>query len=210
MRSKLSPDVAAVHLSSHSTQIEIVSEDPGLLPNLAQLLDNARKELDVDHEVAKALLVRASSLLRVEIERKLAGAGRLAVPGSLAAWQIRRLDVFIAARLDQPILLKELSTVAKLSVAYFCRSFRRTFQETPHAHLVRRRLERAEGLMLTSDLSLSDIALRCGFSDQAHLCKLFRRRHAQTPAVWRRERTESGNRKLKASTSSMPLLELCP
>jgi transcriptional regulator GlxA family with amidase domain len=50
-------------------------------------------------------------------------------------------------------------------------------------------LNKAEMLMLTSSLSLSDIAIRCGFADQAHLCKLFRQQYAQSPAAWRGERT---------------------
>jgi AraC-like DNA-binding protein len=157
---------------------------------LAKLLDNARKEFDTDREVAKALVARAASLLRVEIERQSGDIVPGRRSGCLVAWQIRRLNVFIEARLDQPILLHELSAVTKLSTAYFSRAFKRTFQETPHSYIVRRRLERAESFMLTGDLSLTDIALRCGFTDQAHLCKLFRRRNGQTPAAWRRERTE--------------------
>jgi transcriptional regulator GlxA family with amidase domain len=46
--------------------------------------------------------------------------------------------------------------------------------------------------MLTSDDSLSEIALSCGFADQAHLSKVFRSRHGQSPAVWRRERRDQG------------------
>jgi AraC-like DNA-binding protein len=40
--------------------------------------------------------------------------------------------------------------------------------------------------MLATDASLSDIALRCGFSDQAHLCKHFRQAAGETPSAWRR------------------------
>ena len=54
------------------------------------------------------------------------------------------------------------------------RSFKRTFGESPHAFLVRRRVELAAQYMLTTDAPLSDIALRCGFADQPHLCKHFR------------------------------------
>jgi AraC family transcriptional regulator len=172
-----------------------VSQDSGLLPTLAKLIDDAHHEFDRDHRIAKLLLIRAASLLRIEIERHSSDIARDRKSGGLVSWQIRRLNVFIEARLGQPILLEELSAVSKLSTAYFCRAFKKTFQETPHSHLVRRRLERAESLMLTTDLPLSDIALRCGFTDQAHLCKLFRRRNAQTPAVWRRERKESSSRK---------------
>jgi AraC-like DNA-binding protein len=42
--------------------------------------------------------------------------------------------------------------------------------------------------MLTSAESLSEIALSVGFSDQAHLCRLFRQAFGQSPASWRRER----------------------
>jgi AraC-like DNA-binding protein len=42
--------------------------------------------------------------------------------------------------------------------------------------------------MLVSDNGLSDIALACGMTDQAHLCKIFRQMTGQTPAAWRRER----------------------
>jgi AraC-like DNA-binding protein len=165
--------------------------EPDILPSLAKLLESARREFDADREVAKALLVRAASLLRVEIDRQATDTDPHNKTGGLAAWQMRRLNVFIEARLDQPIHLKELSAISKLSTAYFSRAFKLTFQETPHAYIVRHRLERAETLMLTTDLLLSDIAARCGFADQAHLCRLFRQHYAKSPAAWRRERTDT-------------------
>jgi AraC-like DNA-binding protein len=47
-------------------------------------------------------------------------------------------------------------------------------------------VELAAQYMLTTDAPLSDIALGCGFADQAHLCKRFRQAAGQTPAAWRR------------------------
>jgi AraC family transcriptional regulator len=54
--------------------------------------------------------------------------------------------------------------------------------------VVRRRLEKACHLMISSSDSLSDIALSVGFSDQAHLCRLFRQAFGESPSSWRRER----------------------
>lgn len=164
--------------------------DSDILPSLVKLLESVRKEFDADREAAKALLVRAASLLRVEIDRQATDTDPQNKTGGLAAWQIRRLNVFIEARLDQPIRLSELSAISKLSTAYFSRAFKLTFRETPHAYIVHCRLKRAETLMLTTDILLSEIAARCGFSDQAHLCRLFRQKYSKSPAAWRRERTD--------------------
>jgi hypothetical protein len=54
--------------------------------------------------------------------------------------------------------------------------------------VIQRRLESAAQYMLETDVCLSDIALRCGFTDQPHLCKHFRQATGETPAAWRRAR----------------------
>jgi AraC family transcriptional regulator len=41
--------------------------------------------------------------------------------------------------------------------------------------------------MITSSASLSEIALSVGFSDQAHLCRLFRQAFGKSPSRWRRD-----------------------
>jgi AraC-like DNA-binding protein len=169
----------------------MISDQQDLLPSLAHLLTSIQNQFDADREAARALVLRAASLLRTEIDRQTGHPNPGLSSGGLAQWQVRRLTTFIEARLDKPILVKELSAVSKLSTTYFCRAFKRTFHETPHSYIVKRRLAKAETAMLTSDLVLSEIAISCGFSDQAHLCKLFRQRYGQSPAAWRRERTDS-------------------
>jgi AraC family transcriptional regulator len=164
---------------------------PALASSLAQLLESARTEMDGNQEAAKATIARASALLRVELDRQASTAAADVASGQLAAWQVRRLKAFIDARLDQTIHIRDLAEVAQRSVAYFCRAFKRTFGETPHAYIIGRRLDRARFLMLTTEMALSAIALGCGFTDQAHLCKLFRQMDGQSPAVWRRQRRES-------------------
>ena len=158
-----------------------------LAKGLADLLEKAQRELDNDREAAKASLVAASSILRLEIERSSGANGTK--PGALANWQMVRVRAFIEANLHSSICVRDLSVVARRSSAYFSRSFKQAFGEPPHAYLMKRRLERACHLMVTTSGSLSDIALSAGFSDQAHLCRFFQRAFRQTPSVWRRHHT---------------------
>jgi AraC-like DNA-binding protein len=159
-----------------------------LANSLIWLLECASRNLEADPETAIASIARASSLLQIEIDRKASGAAERVRTGALAGWQVRRVMAYVDAHLEAPIHICDLAAVVQRSSAYFCRAFKRTFGETPLTFIRGRRLHRASELMLTSDAALSEIAIACGFSDQAHLCKLFRSSHDQSPAAWRRER----------------------
>ena len=154
--------------------------------SVAKLLETARRELGRDQEAAKASLATASDILQAEIERCSGANG--STRGGLAAWQIARVRAYIDRNLHRTIHIRDLSAVARRSKAHFSRKFKLAVGESPHAFVVRRRLERASHLMMTSAASLSEIALSVGFSDQAHLCRLFRQAFGQSPANWRRER----------------------
>jgi AraC family transcriptional regulator len=167
---------------SSATRLEF-----GYLANsLVQLLEVAQREIEHDREAAKASLATASSILQSEIERH-SGARRCRTAG-LAGWQVSRVRAFIDRNLHRSIHTEDLSIVARRSPAHFSRSFKLTFGEPPHAYVVKRRLEQACHLMISGSASLSEIALSVGFSDQAHLCRLFRQAFGQSPANWRRER----------------------
>jgi len=156
-----------------------------LANNLVELLETANRELERDREAAKASLAAASAILQSEIERRSRAKG--ARPDALAPWQIARVRAFIDENLHCTIHVKDLSAVAQRSTAHFSRSFKEAFVEPPHAYVVRRRLETACHLMITSSASLRNIALSVGLSDQAHLSRLFRQAFGQSPTGWRRD-----------------------
>ena len=158
----------------------------GYLANsLAQLLETAIRELERDREVAKASLVTASTLLQAEVERYSSANG--SARRGLARWQMLRVRAFIDSNLHRTIHTRDLCAVAQRSPAYFSRKFKLAVGESPHAYVVRKRLERACNLMVISAASLSEIALSVGFSDQSHLSRHFRAAFGQSPASWRRE-----------------------
>ncbi|GLK48916.1 hypothetical protein GCM10017620_18890 [Brevundimonas intermedia] len=108
--------------------------------------------------------------------------------GGLAPWQMKRIAAFVDDSLDDRIQVEDLASQVRLSASHFCRAFKVTTGETPHAYVMRRRLEKAKALMLNTDESLCRIADACGLADQAHLTRLFRRHLDTTPFQWRRDR----------------------
>ncbi len=107
-------------------------------------------------------------------------------PGGLAPWRKRKIEQALGDRLGDAIRIEDLAEIVSLSTSHFCRAFKASFGEAPHTHIMRRRVAMAQRLMRTTHEPLSQIALACGLSDQAHLSKLFHRSVGQTPSVWRR------------------------
>jgi AraC family transcriptional regulator len=153
------------------------------------LLDSAMGQLH-HADAAHGTILEAKSLLRRKVDPGLAHEGAGGGKERLLAWQANKVLEHIERHLTQRVLIADLCTLLQRSEAHFSRSFRRTFGQSPHAFVVRRRIEVAAQHMLQTDTPLSDIALQCGFVDQAHLCKHFRRIVGETPAVWRRARRD--------------------
>jgi AraC family transcriptional regulator len=154
------------------------------------LLESAVGQLHNQVHPAQGTLLEATSLLRRQIDPPIAREapdGR----GRLLPWQARKVCEYIDRHITRPVLVADLCALVQRSEAHFSRTFKCTFGESPHSFVVRRRVELAARYMLTTDASLSDIALRCGFTDQAHLSKQFRQARSQTPAAWRRAHRSS-------------------
>jgi AraC family transcriptional regulator len=164
---------------------------------VAELFKAVSNALLDERESAEECIRRASAILRVDLPVAISDAAfpfpSAAPPkpirGGLAPWQIRRVTTHIEMNLGGTITTKDLATRARLSSYHFCRAFRHSFGDSPHGFVMRRRVERAQGLMLTTHASLGQIAADCGLTDQAHLNKLFRRIVGESPGVWRRARS---------------------
>jgi AraC family transcriptional regulator len=163
---------------------------------VAELCKAVSNALQDERESAEECIRRVSVILRLDppgaISPIVAPLTNAAPPkpirGGLAPWQVRRVTTHVETNLDATITTKDLARLAGLSLFHFCRAFRDSFEESPHGYVTRRRVERAQGLMLTTNASLGQIAAECGFTDQAHLSRLFRRIVGESPGVWRRAR----------------------
>jgi len=153
---------------------------------MSELCSAVRSAMDNERSTAEDSLRRAAEMLNgMDVT---ATPEKERVRGGLAPWQVRKVAIYVDAHLDRSIRNEELARIAKLNTSHFGRAFRNSFGEPPHEYVIRRRIERAQGLMLSTNAPLSAIALDCGLADQAHLSRLFRRVAGETPRAWRRAR----------------------
>lgn len=84
------------------------------------------------------------------------------------------------ARYCEPLTVADLADAAGLSRAYFSEQFRRAFGESPHAHLLTRRLGRAAALLRTTDRSVADICVGVGLQSIGSFTTSFTRMFRNT------------------------------
>ena len=109
----------------------------------------------------------------------------LRLKGGLAAHQRRRLVEYIDQHTEDAISLGQLAAMCALSEYHFARMFRQSFGVPPHQYLLSRRLARAQNLLRSSTLPISELALLCGFSSASHFNQRFRHAMGATPSQYR-------------------------
>jgi AraC family transcriptional regulator len=79
-----------------------------------------------------------------------------------------------------------LAKLVSFSKSHFSRAFKQSLGLPPMTYVKMRRIERAKTLMTSTNQQLTEIALICGFADQSHLNRSFRRVLGVSPGRWRR------------------------
>jgi AraC family transcriptional regulator len=104
----------------------------------------------------------------------------------LAQSQLERVIDYMKANLTQDLSILDLATLTGMSESHFSRSFKRSVGIAPHQYLMQQRVERAKQLLKRQAISISDIALDCGFANQTHLTKVFRQMTGVTPKAYQK------------------------
>ncbi len=106
--------------------------------------------------------------------------------GALSKIQQRLVAQYVDEHIDKTISLVDLAGVARLSPFHFTRKFRAAFGCPPHAYVIQQRIGHAQRQLAKQHVPLKVIAANCGFADQSHMTRLFRRMLDVTPAEYRR------------------------
>ena len=93
--------------------------------------------------------------------------------------------VHMRAHFHHEITNRQLASISNMSLRAFERQFRAAFHLTPQRFLRKLRLRLASRALIYTDQSLAEIALNCGFADQSHFSREFRRQFGRTPREYR-------------------------
>lgn len=170
---------AAVRLGGSEPDFESLSAavaagDP-VVEHLVRALPAAGGADDVYAESAAEFLT--THLLTQGRHERLPGREHAAVRAGVAVMR---------DRLAESLTLADIAAEVHLSVYHFVRVFRAATGETPYRYLTRLRIERARGLLTDSDLTIGQIAERCGFGSPGALSTAFLGQVGVRPSVYRK------------------------
>jgi AraC family transcriptional regulator len=168
---------------------DIVLDDPKLVrdPALERLGQALAVSQTSDAALGKVFTdsVSLAIVSRVVARHFTASSGQTREGAALPQWRMNRVVEYVDAHLSEPIGLADIAESAGLTRMHFAAQFRRAMGLRPHEYLLRRRIEHAQHLLLTSKHNVMDVALSCGFRSQAHFTTVFKRFVGETPYCWR-------------------------
>jgi transcriptional regulator GlxA family with amidase domain len=106
------------------------------------------------------------------------------VPGALLP-HLRRARDLADRRFAEALDLEALAGAAHLSKYHFSRCFAETYGETPMRYLTRRRVERAQDLLRSANLTITEVCVLVGFSSHGSFSSRFRELVGESPRQYR-------------------------
>ena len=157
-----------------------------LARTLSQLLERRPKDSLFHHHGASLLLLTLAELHTSAAQE--------------TPKRLRRAVDFIHQHFTEPIRVEHIASAACLGATQVHTLFRAFYGMTPMDYVAERRLELAERLLTEEKRSIVEVALRCGYSDQASLTRAMRARRGITPGALRRGALSSATRVPQSGT----------
>lgn len=101
--------------------------------------------------------------------------------------RILTMLAFIQENYSEKLTLEDIADSAAVSTRECLRCFRESIHQSPMEYLIEYRVQTAKKLLDTTDLSITDIALACGFNSNSYFTKIFHRSCGKTPNAYRKE-----------------------
>ena len=188
VRQEIVSEIASDTIKGDPEKVEIIPQFGAIDPLLEQLaigiFEAAREPISCSRHYADHLgrafaarLVQKHSTASLQTNRSK----------GLSEQQLDRVTEYIEANLGMDVSLADLARVSSLSPSHFAKLFKKATGHTPYQFLMRRRIKRARHLLASTNETIGQIAIECGFGDQMHLTLTFKRMTGATPAIFRKE-----------------------
>lgn len=122
--------------------------------------------------------------------------------GALSGWQERRAKELMLRDMGGCVRISEIAEQCHLSRSHFSRAFKKITGHSPQGWLVRMKIEKAKGLLITS-MPITDVVYACGFADHSHFTRTFSRLEGMTPKAWRRASHDA----IASARPQMPVID---
>ena len=115
--------------------------------------------------------------------------------GKLKDFYIQEAINFMEHNYQRDLTVEEIADVCRLNRSYFSKLFGESMGCPPQEFLIRLRLSKAAEMMKLTDNSIRDISAGCGYPNQLHFSRAFKKRYGMPPRQWRAENRRAENRR---------------
>jgi len=143
-----------------------------------------QSESDVEFQTRNLLSETWLHLLHI-VEEEIHGAG---TSGGKNQDRILTMMAFVQENYAEKVTLENIADAAAVSTRECLRCFKDSIRQSPMDYLIEYRVQVAKKMLETTDLSITEVALRCGFNSNSYFTKIFRRSCGKTPNQYRKER----------------------
>lgn len=168
------------YLCSQLPYAQLPQSDPRSYDTSAQTLDYVARycnmELWKKMELRGAMLMIVSHFIREARPRVWTNDERM-----------KRVLEYIHANIGSQLNVEELSDLANVTKPYFIKLFKNEFDTSPVQYINRKKVERAQLLLFTTNKTVKEVAYTLGFSDQNYFIRMFRKIAHVTPQEYRKE-----------------------
>ncbi len=152
---------------------------------LTEYFQNLRLYFDTPSLISEELVeLKVKELLHLLANSDLSGNNKN-ILGTLFHANEYKFQEVIQAHLFDDLNLEDLAFLTGLSLSSFKRKFSSIYGTTPNKYFASKRLEKAQLLLRTATLRISEIAYECGYSDVGYFTKVFQRQFGTSPSKFR-------------------------
>lgn len=100
--------------------------------------------------------------------------------------RIQKALLYIQKNIYEPINIEQLSEISCLSKDHFIRLFKKEMGSTPIQYITQKKMEKAQLILVTQDISIKNIAYMLGYDDHSYFIRIFKKTIGETPQEYKK------------------------